>query len=156
MGSNQYVPTTQFSHNSFTLTFLSFCSYYYSLHMRITALLAFQEKMQLYHFRPICIKPFACVFIILKTTITNTQSTDPNITITICYTLVAKNKELTLTCESRSPVRWDLFHFGTNFNIRSGYLQQFPAKQKVVISFFTYNDLPKDIIGFCYSDISCP
>lgn len=43
-------------------------------------------KMQLYHFGPFCTKPLACVFTILKTTITNMQSLVSNITITTCYT----------------------------------------------------------------------
>jgi hypothetical protein len=70
--------------------------------MRITALLAFQEKLQLFHFGPICIKPFACVFITLKTTIANLQALVSNITITTCYILAAKSKKLTQTCEHRS------------------------------------------------------
>ncbi|AHW61794.1 hypothetical protein FH5T_08465 [Draconibacterium orientale] len=45
------------------------------------SLVGFSGKMQLFHFGPICIKPFACVFITLKTTIANLQALVSNITI---------------------------------------------------------------------------
>ncbi len=115
MGNSQYVPKAHCSHDSFTLTFI-----YYLLLFPAhdnNSFVGYSGKMELYHFGPFLQKPLACVFSILKNSIANMQSLASNITITTCYILAAKNKELTLRCESNYPHFRALFHFGTRINI---------------------------------------